>query len=236
MTRSSIAILFISLFLVAFGGRHVCALPQADPVTEWDADFVLRVAPSPSPSASTGILVNETSAASLNYSQYAFTLVNSLYHVNPKLCLNQVLTIGAANVVDNMVQCTVEEVTANNCSEIVPHEIGKSLFSAGWTSPNVTGFAMAVKLPAKYFNWTSPAGESGMGLTGKKGFEAATLAVPKVVAALRSTLEAKEYNFVGAYSVPLLDDQVYTYVVLGQDPAQMCYSVAHGAIRNNVTL
>jgi hypothetical protein len=176
--------------------------------------------------AGSGIFINETDAMALNISQYDFTIINSLAELDRKLCVNKALTIGAANVVDNMVECSIADVNAGNCSALTKPAIKSALATDGWTSPDYMGVAYAVKLPAHYFNWSSPYAYGGEGLFGREAYEAALLVVPSMKRALHSALVSDRYKFIASYTAQMLNDQVYTYVVLGADPSQTCYQAS----------
>ncbi|KAK4535163.1 hypothetical protein CDCA_CDCA04G1188 [Cyanidium caldarium] len=216
-----LCVLLFSLSLLH--GRAVQATELLADLHARDAEWVARVAPSPSHSPGAGPLLNMTIAGDLNYSQYDYTLINSIMAVNPHLCLNYALTLAAADLVDMATLCTVAEVNANNCSQLTPNATTDTLRRVGWTSPSVTGVAIATHLPGRYFNWTSELGEAGTGLYGYKAYEAGLLAVPKLEAKLNSTLKAGRYNLAASYTVALLSDDVYSYVLLGESPDQHCY-------------
>lgn len=176
--------------------------------------------------AATGIYINETDALALNISQYDFTIMNSLATLDHKLCLNKALTIGVANVVDNMVECSIADVNARNCSALKKPAVEEALATDGWTSTDYAGFAHAVKLPAHYFNWSSPYAYGGEGLFGREAYEAALLVVPDIERALHASLVSDRYKFIASYTAQMLNDEVYTYVVLGADPSQSCFSAS----------
>ena len=171
-----------------------------------------------------GIYINETDAMALNVSQYDFTIMNALADLDHDLCLNKGLIIGAANVVDNMVECPIADVAAGNCSALGRAAVESALAVGGWTSTGYMGAAHATKLPAHYFNWSSPYAYGGEGLFGREAFEAAMLVVPEMERVFRSALTSGRYKFIASYTAQMLNDEIYTYVILGSDPSQHCYS------------
>ena len=167
--------------------------------------------------------LDENVADQLNYTQFEYTVVNALHHLNPKICLNEALSIGAANVVDILTLCTVEEVAGGRCTEVTGADIQSQLEQAGWSGTDYEAAQIAMKLPASYFNWTD-----GAGLVGHEAYEAALKVVPGIESVLGATARAGHLYLAGAAVVAELDDNVYAYVVLGSAPNQTCYGRAPG--------
>ncbi len=157
-------------------------------------------------------------AAGLNYTQFEYTLANSLYQVNPRICLNYALSIAAANLADLLTYCTPDQVGANNCSALTPGAIAETLLSAGWTSTNIQLVDLAAKVPARYFNWSH-----ADGLSGRQAYHVGLMAAPDVVRQLYPYLRSQELNLAGVGAVALHNDYVYAMVAIGADSSQDCY-------------
>lgn len=238
---------FSSIVLVIVVLLGILTVPSTQATPSWVdetvdderlVDFVgqLRAVASPAANASSGPSINGTLAAALNYTQFEYTLVNALLSVDPDLCLNEALTVGASNVVDLLVLCTVHEVHVGNCSEASPSAIASALAAAGWSGTNFTGYPLAAKLPASDFNWTTPIGEDGEGLRGRKAYEVGLSAAAKVIESLNATLESRVYRLAGSYAYVLRDDLVYAYVVIGNAPNQSCYTLSTPPDNNTFAL
>ncbi|KAK4538555.1 hypothetical protein CDCA_CDCA18G4580 [Cyanidium caldarium] len=167
--------------------------------------------------------LDENVADQLNYTQFEYTVVNALHHLNPKICLNEALSTGAANVVDLLTLCTVEEVASGGCTEVTGADIQSQLELAGWSGTDYKAAQIAMKLPASYFNWTD-----GAGLVGHEAYEAALKVVPGIESVLGATARDGHMYLAGAALVAERDDNIYAYVVLGSAPNQTCYGRAPG--------
>ncbi|KAK4532676.1 hypothetical protein CCYA_CCYA13G3533 [Cyanidiococcus yangmingshanensis] len=182
------------------------------------AAAVVRVSAS-----SSGGVLNEDVAETLNYTHFDYTLLNALHHKNPKICINEALTIGAANVADLLTYCSVEEIKSSTCHYVTPELIRETLAQAGFVGGEYVGVELATSLPASYFNWTL-----GEGLAGEKGWKAALLAMPTLLEKLGPELSAQRLNLAGAGTAVLRTDLVYTFVVLGASSNQTCYGDGPG--------
>ncbi|KAK4537897.1 hypothetical protein CDCA_CDCA14G3922 [Cyanidium caldarium] len=203
-------------------------------VRELSADLDVAPAPWADDFLATTVrpILNETIAFDLNYTQFDYTLINSLLVVDPRLCLNTALTVGAANAVELLVLCTVEEVQAGNCSTGQPANISYALHSAGWTGDDYRSVALAAHLPASYFNFSSLIGEETGGLYGEHAFHAALSASAFVMSKLNHTLMTHEYRFAGAAFAALASYEVYAFVVVGNSPDQHCASTTNDVVHN----
>lgn len=168
--------------------------------------------------SSSGGVLSQDVAETLNYTHYEYTLLNALHHENPKICINEALTIGAANVADLLTYCSVEEVNSNTCHYVTPDLIRQTLEQYGFHGGDYVGVEMATSLPSSYFNWTY-----GEGLVGREGWKAALLQVPTLLDKLGPELRAQRLNLAGAGTAVLRTDLVYTFVVIGTAPNQTCY-------------
>jgi hypothetical protein len=160
-------------------------------------------------------------AAALNYTQFEYTLANSLYKINPHICLNYALSVAAANLADLLTYCTPDQVGNNSCSALTPGAIARTLLAAGWTSTNIQLVDLAAKVPARYFNWSTSDGLSGL-----QAYHVGLQAAPYVVNQLRPYLHSGQLNLVGVGAVALRTDYVYAMVALGGDPSQHCYEAS----------
>ncbi len=173
----------------------------------------------------TGPHINVTVAAALNYTQFEYTLVNSLVSMNPDICLNEALTMGASDVAAILTECTIAQVNNDTCSYARKSEVESMFRSVGWNSSDFVGVALARKFPAAFFNWSGPAGEGGDGLRGLRAFAAGLEVSDIVTRALGPTVHNGTYRFAAAGAVELLTDEVYAYVVVGNAAGQHCYQV-----------
>ncbi|KAK4531420.1 hypothetical protein CCYA_CCYA08G2277 [Cyanidiococcus yangmingshanensis] len=165
--------------------------------------------------------LSDAVASALNYTQFEYTLANSLYQVNPRICLNYALSIAAANLADLLTYCTPEAVGNNNCSALTPGAIAQTLLSAGWTSTEIQLVDLAAKVPARYFNWSH-----ADGLSGRQAYEVGLQAAPDVVRQLLPYLRRQELNLAGVGAVALHDDYVYAMVAIGAGSSQHCYEAS----------
>jgi hypothetical protein len=228
-------LLLLSIFFIA-------PCMQAAPLIEIDSDTLLRITtPAPSlpplpPSVLaqveaaehrgrnvTGPHINATVAAALNYTQFEYTLVNALYEIDQSLCLNEALTMGAADVAAMLSECTVDQVNNGSCSYATKSAVESMFQTVGWSSPDFAGVALARKFPAAFFNWSGPAGEGGDGLRGIRAYAAALEVTDIVTRELGPAVRSGLYKLAAAGAVELLNDEVYAYVVIGKAAGQTCY-------------
>ncbi|KAK4530987.1 hypothetical protein CCYA_CCYA06G1844 [Cyanidiococcus yangmingshanensis] len=173
----------------------------------------------------TGPHINETIAAALNYTQFQYTLANSLLSIDPHICLNEALTMGAGDVAAMLTECTIAQVNSDNCSYASKSVIEPMFRSVGWDSSDFVGIALARKFPAAFFNWSGPAGEGGDGLRGIRAFAAGLELSDNITRGLGPALRSGSYKLAAAGAVELLNDEVYAYVVVGRAPGQTCYKL-----------